>query len=59
MVLDEMKSELAFKTGMQKDALSNYLQVEAEERLSSGQIKITVSIPKEIPLESSVILSRM
>ena len=59
MILEEIASELAFKMGIKKDALSGHIQIEAEERLNAGQIKLTVSIPKEIPLESNVFLSRM
>ncbi|MNC97640.1 hypothetical protein D3C83_153600 [compost metagenome] len=59
MILEEITAELAFKFGIKKDALSGHIQIEAEEQLSAGQIKLTVSIPKEIPLESNVFLSRM
>jgi DNA-binding beta-propeller fold protein YncE len=59
MILDEITAEMAFKLGIKKDALSGLIQIEAEEQLEGGLIKLTVSIPDEIPLESNVILSRM
>ena len=59
MLLEEIKAEMAIKLGLKKEALSHYIQVVEEERLTKGQIKLTVSIPKEIPLETNVILSRM
>ncbi|HLF18713.1 MAG TPA: NHL repeat-containing protein [Candidatus Omnitrophota bacterium] len=62
LTLEEAQKELAFELGVDAAELSSYMKIESEELMATGQIKLTVSIPKEIPfetLETKDILSRM
>ena len=48
VALDVINQELANKIGVALEAVLEYIQIESEEKMDNGRLKLTVSVPKQI-----------
>jgi len=56
LTLDSLKKELVNKVGVMEDVFDNNVKIESENLLTSGQLRLTIRIPKGIVPEGYTIL---